>query len=398
MDIQTLIIVTLANVFSVSLAMPALMGWRVSPGARCAQVAIVMQAVAWGCFLLARAIDDRIFSSLWIGWLSLSFVFSWRAMEHWLTPRPGRWAVWLVAAATPIGYWAGFESYSFRVAWSNFGLGALMLAVCLAVALPAPHASRRWRGVMIAGLGALATVTIWRGVLGGFFPELYPHLRAPHPVNLFAALLHPVVVTLLTMASLAAWREEAERELQRQAQTDLLTGLLNRRAFAERAEAVLAEARRYSDPVALLVIDLDGFKQINDAGGHAAGDKALQVFADALRSCMRKGELACRYGGEEFCVLLSRAEAGAATAFDARLRDAVRKRNETRTAAPLAYSAGLAVMTDPSRTLDILLLEADAALYSAKQRGRGRLVYQERELSITPPPAAAPTALRLVTR
>src|SRR5690606_36668241 len=120
--------------------------------------------------------------------------------------------------------------------------------------------------------------------------------------------------------------------------------------------------------------------------------KALQVFADALRSCMRKGEQACRYGGEVCCVLLSRAEVGAATAFDARLRDAVRKRNETRTAAPLAYSAGLAVMTDPSRTLDILLLEADAALYSAKQRGRGRLVYQERELSITPPPAAAPTA------
>jgi diguanylate cyclase (GGDEF)-like protein len=398
MDIQTLIIVTLANVFSVSLAMPALMGWRVSPGARYAQGAIVAQAVAWGCFLLARAIDDRTFSSLWMAWLSLCFVFSWHAMQHWLAPRAGSWAVWAVAVLTPVGYWAGFGHYAFRVAWANFGLAALMIAVCISIVLPAPHAGRRWRGVMFVALGALAIVTLWRGVLGGFFTELYPHLRAPHPANLIAALLHPVVITLLTMASLAAWREEAERELQRQAQTDLLTGLLNRRAFVERAEAALAEARRYRDPMALLVIDLDRFKQINDLGGHAAGDQALQLFADALRGCMRKGELACRYGGEEFCVLLARAEAGAATSFDARLREAVRQRNETRTAAPLAYSAGLAVMDDPARTLDDMLLEADRALYTAKQRGRGRLVHQDQELTVSTPTSLPAAALRLVTK
>src|SRR5687767_11874435 len=122
MDIQTLIIVTLANVFSVSLAMPVLMGWRVSPGARFVQAAIVVNAVGWGCFLLARAIDDRTFSSLWIGCLSLSFALTWHAMQHWLAPRAGSWVVWLITTLTPFGYWAGFEQYPFRVGWANFGL------------------------------------------------------------------------------------------------------------------------------------------------------------------------------------------------------------------------------------------------------------------------------------
>nr|WP_297355324.1 GGDEF domain-containing protein [uncultured Caldimonas sp.] len=396
MDIQTLIIVTLANVFSISLALPAIMGWRVSAGARFAQGAIVTQALGWGSFLLARAIDDRFFSSLWIAWMSMSFVFTWHAMRHWLGPRPGRAAMWVIAALTPVGYWLGFGSYEFRVAWSNFGLAALMVGACVAIAWAAPQASRRWRGLMLASLGALAVVTVWRGVLGGFFPELYPHLRAPHPVNLAAALLQPVVTTLLTVASLVAWREEAEREIQRQAQTDLLTGLLNRRAFSERAEGALAEARRHHDPMVLLIIDLDHFKQINDEGGHAAGDQALQAFATALRSCMRKGELACRYGGEEFCVLLSRAGSEAAAVFDARLRAALRRYNEASDKNPLEFSAGLAVLGDPGFTLDDLLLEADQALYRAKQRGRSRLMHKDRELTPAPAPGSQP--LRLITR
>ncbi|WP_119153411.1 GGDEF domain-containing protein [Caldimonas tepidiphila] len=379
LDIQTLFVMMLANVFTVSLALPALMGWRVSRAARFAQGSGLVQAIGWACFLVARALNDRLFSTLWIGCLGLSFVLLWRALELWLGPRPARGWLLPLALLTPLGYGLGFEHYAFRVGWSNFGLALLMMLVCLALVAPAPQGSWRWRGLILASVAALAGVTAWRGVLGAFFTELYPYLRAPHPVNVAAAVLNHVALTMTTIGALAAWREEAERELKFQAETDGLTGLMNRPAFLARAEDMLALARRHRDKLSLLLIDLDHFKQINDRGGHAAGDRALQLFAHALRLSLRRGDLVCRYGGEEFCVLLARSEPGARALFDARLRAALREqiRREEPQAPDFSFSAGGAVFDAQDDSLDALLRRADAALYRAKEGGRGRLVEDE---------------------
>jgi diguanylate cyclase (GGDEF)-like protein len=291
-------------------------------------------------------------------------------VDGWLGQRPGRRVLLAVAVATPAGYGLGFDSYPFRVGWSNAGLGALMLMVALACAWPAPQASRRWRGLVGISLGLLAAVTLARGVLGAFFTELYPSLRTPHAINVAGALLNHITLTLATIGLLAGWHEEAERALRHQADTDGLTGLLNRRAWQARADVAFANALRYGEPLSVLMIDIDHFKRINDHGGHEAGDRALQLIGERLRGAARVGDLVCRYGGEEFCVLLSHAGEAEAREVDKRLRGALAGPGPQ----PVGFSSGLAVLGAGDEALEDLLRRADEALYAAKAAGRGRLV------------------------
>ena len=371
LDVQTLLVVMMTNVFVISLALPAIMGWRVSAAARCVIGSAVTQGLGWLAFLVAPRINDRWVSTLSMALLGASFVSMWHALHHWLGPRPGRGLLWAALVLTPLGYGLGFESYAFRVGWSNFGLALQMGLVCLAAAWPAPQVSARWRTLLFACVATMAVVTVWRGVLGAFFTESYPYYRAPHPVNIAAAVLNHLALTLSTMAFLVAWREEAERELRRQAETDSLTGLLNRRTFNERANELIAAARRHGDALTMLMIDIDHFKQINDRYGHVAGDRVLQVVGEQLRGMMRRGDLACRYGGEEFCVLLWRGDLRAATAFDARLRLPLAG---THADVPMTFSTGVARLGDEDITIEHLIKRADAALYEAKAAGRARLV------------------------
>jgi len=116
--------------------------------------------------------------------------------------------------------------------------------------------------------------------------------------------------------------------------------------------------------------DLDHFKQINDNYGHAAGDSALQLFADALRAVARTGDVYCRYGGEEFCVLMNHADGAAVRAFDQRLRAWLEEAAPRQLGYPLPYSAGVAMRLSGGETIEALLQRADSALYSAKALGR----------------------------
>ena len=374
LDIQTILVVLLANVLATAIALPLLMGWRVSRAARLFQGGMVVQGLSWAVFLIAPRVNDRALTALSLGLLALSFAMLWSALQEWLGPRPGKRLMWALVAAMPLVYAWAFPHYPVRVGISNAMFALQMVLICVALAWPAPHIGRRWRGLVLASFVALTIVTLWRGVLGAFFTEAYPFYRATHPVNVAAVFLNHVALSLCTLGLLAAWREEAERELRRQAQTDGLTGLLNRQAFLERAQVALAHATRYDEPLSLLMLDIDHFKRINDRHGHAAGDLALQTLAKGLRSCTRAGDLYCRYGGEEFCVLLSRAEGPDAMRFDERLRASLIAHAQEAAAEPLDYSAGVAARLPSDQNMDDLLVRADAALYQAKADGRGRLV------------------------
>jgi diguanylate cyclase (GGDEF)-like protein len=169
---------------------------------------------------------------------------------------------------------------------------------------------------------------------------------------------------------LLAHRDEAARELERLATTDGLTGVLNRRAWLARTSVDLAVGARYRHPVGVLIIDLDHFKRINDTHGHAAGDGALLLFADALRAVARAGDVYCRYGGEEFCVLMNHADGGAVRAFDQRLRAWLGEAAPRLLGYELPYSAGVAMRLSDGEPIEALLQRADSALYSAKAQGR----------------------------
>ena len=374
LDVQTLLVTMMVNVIALSVALPAIMGWHVSRAARCAQGAAALQAAGWVSVTLAAGWYDRPLSTLAMACLACGHALMWESYRGWLGPRPGRRLVWALALAVPVGYGLGFGHYAFRVGWANAGLALQLATVALVLFWPLPAArGARWRWLVGGALAAMAVVTAWRGVLGAFFTASYPTLRTPHPVNLAAALLSNLTLLLNAVSMLVAWREEAELQLRAMARTDSLTGLLNRRALHDGARDVLARARSRGTPVALLLIDLDHFKAVNDGRGHQAGDRALQLVARQLGQALRHGDLAARWGGEEFCVLLDQADAESATAFDQGLRAQLLRLGTAELGFALGHSTGLAVLGPDDAGLDALLQRADTALYRAKAAGRGQL-------------------------
>jgi diguanylate cyclase (GGDEF)-like protein len=392
LDVQTLLIVMMINMIALSIAIPTIMGWRVSVAARFAQGALISQTLGWACLVMSSLWMDRLLSTASMTGLAVGMALLWQSMRGWLGMRPGGRLVWALALLIPLGYGIGFDSYPFRVGWSNFGLALQMATVSLALLWRAPHANPRWRVIMACSLAALAVATAWRGVLGAFFTEVYPSFRTPHPVNLAAALLSNLTVVLNSVGLLVAWREEVEGALRTLARTDSLTGLLNRRALQDEASALIAQARRHGDPLTVLLIDLDRFKQINDSRGHDSGDRALCLVATLLQEALRRGDLASRWGGEEFCVVLARGGADAGAAFDQRLRSALAERSMSALGFPLAFSTGMTTLLASDDTLHAVMHRADNALYAAKAAGRGRLVVAgvaENRRRAPPAPAAA---------
>lgn len=169
----------------------------------------------------------------------------------------------------------------------------------------------------------------------------------------------------------------SRKELERLAVTDELTGLANRRRFRERAEDELARAQRYGRPLALVVMDLDGFKRINDQMGHQAGDEALQAAAVIGAGRVRQSDLLARVGGDEFALLLPETELGPALALAERLRQAVEAEPVATSRGParLGLSLGVAGLTGPPggrESLDDLLRRADEAMYADKLARRDK--------------------------
>ncbi len=170
-------------------------------------------------------------------------------------------------------------------------------------------------------------------------------------------------------------RDEIRRqnqELEQLATKDPLTGCLNRRAFFERLQTEFLLSQRHHHDLACIMLDIDHFKAINDRHGHSAGDEVLKALAETLRSSLRVTDAVCRYGGEEFCLLLpsTDAEKAIGVADHVRCQIAENKVRDIQVTASFGVSGLAAGMTDPQQMLD----QADKALYQAKDRGRNRVV------------------------
>jgi len=169
--------------------------------------------------------------------------------------------------------------------------------------------------------------------------------------------------------SVAIENAELHQERERQAVTDGLTGVANRRAFNDSLQKEFERAKRYDQPLSLVVIDLDFLKKINDKYGHMAGDEAIRSIGLVLRQSSRSIDFPARYGGEEFCLLLPNTEIDMAEQLAERLRRLI---NEVTLEGHGAISASLGVASFPlhADSSDTLFLKADEALYTAKQQGR----------------------------
>jgi len=216
-------------------------------------------------------------------------------------------------------------------------------------------------------------------------PPTYSEEEIEHRRQVASALAEQIALTVSNL--------DLREALQIQAIRDPLTGLFNRRYMREFLEREIHRANRHRHPLAVLMMDIDHFKRYNDSFGHAAGDAALRLVGETLLKSVRADDMACRYGGEEFVVILAQCPLAQAVIrgeqIRARLRDLYTSRPDELPAV-VTVSIGIAAFHETTDEMDLLLRLADDALYQAKHEGRDRVVVARSEIrGSAPPPGSA---------
>jgi diguanylate cyclase (GGDEF)-like protein len=185
----------------------------------------------------------------------------------------------------------------------------------------------------------------------------------------------------------AGWQDKAA-QFQLMSITDPLTGLPNRRYLEERLAEEVSRSKRYDHPLSFLMVDIDDFKIYNDLNGHQAGDLALQMAAHGLKSTLRSADVASRYGGEEFCVLLPQTLRHEAAVIAERMREHIEQTKFTHALSqPLGavtISIGVSTFSPSVNTAEQIIWAADRALYEAKREGKNQIAFFQDPLVKTP--------------
>jgi len=251
----------------------------------------------------------------------------------------------------------------------------LLAAGVVIVAVPLLAAAVCWREPRAAP-GPAFSWAVLAAILGFALIALAVLAIGPF-VRVSGIAVGLATVTVLTgMTRAAATVLERLRESERQAITDALTGLSNRRHLMERLDAALAERQVAGGQLALLLIDLDGFKELNDTLGHYAGDEVLRQVGPRLRALLRHDDTLARLGGDEFAVALAPGDEASASAAALRLRDALERSFRLGDVdVHVDASVGIALFPDHARDAPGLLQRADVAMYEAKRMRTGHEVY-----------------------
>jgi len=194
---------------------------------------------------------------------------------------------------------------------------------------------------------------------------------------LTASLAASHLVLVASFYWLIVRRQDVKRLLENLAMTEPLTGLANRRAVETALEAAVSRAKRYSSELSVIFLDVDDFKQINDRFGHKVGDDVLRAIARVVLSSLRAEDVAGRYGGEEFLVVLPETDEAGSVEVAERIRTAVRALDLP--LPPVTISLGVATLGAQSSSVAALVAKADEALYVSKHGGRDRVTHFHRE-------------------
>ncbi|MEJ2671150.1 MAG: PAS domain S-box protein [Deltaproteobacteria bacterium] len=203
------------------------------------------------------------------------------------------------------------------------------------------------------------------------------HLQEPFSKENHPEFTSTLAATVVEGVALALANLKLRETLRSQAIRDDLTGLFNRRYMEETLERELHRVTRMNLPLGLAMMDLDHFKRYNDTFGHHAGDELLRALGGLISSQIREDDIACRYGGEEFIIIMPGASLEVTLERTERMRQCVKQLHELRPNQflhPITISMGLAVFPDNGSSSSVLIQAADAALYRAKKEGRDRVV------------------------
>jgi diguanylate cyclase (GGDEF)-like protein len=322
------------------------------------------------CWWIAPQFELRLVEALsacaWLGGVALEvganclfFGFTrWRKSLYLFT-LPG-WVAVCYAVATGASRLQLTELISFIIALSVFGAAVVLLRPREAPLLQ--------RLIGINNILFALAIWAWLGFEGGS-PG-----TSTTPVIGLAYLASYLMMIVNGFGFLLLCKQKDDEQMRRLATIDGLTGMLNRRAFFERAESAHQLALRLRKPIALLMLDIDHFKQLNDSFGHASGDEALKVFADTARGVLREHDLIGRLGGEEFALVLPGTRLEGALEAAERLRLAVLEAPVFGGAPGYRMTVSIGVVTiEAGEELTAALARADHALYAAKTGGRNRV-------------------------
>jgi diguanylate cyclase (GGDEF)-like protein len=344
----------------------------------------LLRAASIALFGLYGSVPDLVSIDLANAVLFTSFAFTWNGARQFDHRRPnwilmfGGAALWLVLYHTP-----GIAS-----SWNLRALGSsgIITAYTWATAYEfwrgrsEPLVSR-WPAIfMLFAHGSLYLLRTpfgdmlpWRSAGNGMYDSVWMTVLS------FEALLFTISIAFILLAMA---KERTEHRYKTASLIDPLTGIANRRAFLEDGEAQLKRQLNDPRPTAVMLLDLDNFKTINDRFGHPVGDRVLQLFAEIGSTCMHRLDMFGRLGGEEFAVLLVNATRERALAVAEEIRssfaDAAREVDGKPVAATV--SIGMVISYDAVLDLPALLAQADHALYRAKDNGRNRVEIASIEL------------------
>ena len=292
---------------------------------------------------------------------------------RWFTirrPHSGRSGPFLVGGSVLAVLAVSLRSQAAALALSRVA-SLVVLSVTLAILLRVRFAALRRCAFVLAGLiGSFMVLLTWRlaldlGLLGPDAAILQPFVR------------HATVVifTLLSFTSVSMFVAESKRRLHQESREDALTGLRNRRSIEETAEREVRRARRLGYPLALLMLDLDHFKRLNDNFGHGAGDRALRAVGKLIAQQLGHKDFGARLGGEEFAVLLPGRDMEHAAFVGERLRRSLEAAFLVCDGhrLPITGSIGVSELASGETTWEPMLRRADHALYQAKCEGRNRV-------------------------
>lgn len=314
-------------------------------------------------------------------WIDAGAVLGYLAVHAYLErPRRKLWVLWPVAA---IGV---AEIVSVLVQGENFRV-MVVLGGCLRGWVTVATGLLLWRGVTdsrrVAARLAALFYFLWAFMLLNRVAWWLLHPAADvnqEPTSTFGLLSRLILTWVVTPSFLWMLTRKLDDELIRHAHEDPLTGIPNRRVMWEHGERRVANADRDNAAMAVLMIDTDHFKTINDRWGHDVGDEVLVAIADALKRHVREEDLLARVGGEEFMVLVRRGDAAMAGEIAERLRVAVENQAITLPSGETLHctaSIGYCVAMPANASWREMVVAADRALYVAKRQGRNCVVRGE---------------------
>jgi diguanylate cyclase (GGDEF)-like protein len=338
---------------------------------------LLAHTVAYLLFAMRGQISDWL--SVVLGNVLLSCVFALFAegVFQFQRRRPPRWLLWSPVLLVAVLFSALLQLYLARVVVGVLLYVFQSLVVVAAVLQKRKETAGAGQYFLVTGFFLLIAMMLLQGVGVALHRDQITSVLSPHWVPSLVFLVSALCTVVVSLGLILMAKERADERNRGLAMRDELTGLINRRSLLESLTQQIAMAKRHGQPLALLMIDIDFFKLVNDNHGHLSGDKVLKVVAQAIAARTRAQDLPGRLGGEEFLVILPNTTAQGAVQLAEILRQGVGSTEfQSVTGKPIAITISIGVCEQgqlKNAQCDDMINDADQALYLAKQNGRNRV-------------------------